>query len=218
VVKNIDHVLPAHRQHDVAHWKRLLVGLLVSLEESLGAVERALEEDDEAGAAGRLADALGLEPPADGVAAWVRGRLRRPLRVCGMVRNTGEPGGGPFWVAAPDGSRSPQVVETAQIDRQDPEQEAAWRAATHFNPVDLVCSMRDRAGRPHPLERFVDPQTSFVSRKEHDGRPLWALERPGLWNGAMAGWNTLFVEVPATTFAPVKTVLDLLRPEHLADD
>jgi hypothetical protein len=134
-----------------------------------------------------------------------------------MVRNTGEPGGGPFWVAAPVGSRSPQVVETAQIDRQDPEQEAAWRAATHFNPVDLVCSMRDRAGRPHPLERFVDPQTSFVSRKEHDGRPLWALERPGLWNGAMAGWNTLFVEVPATTFAPVKTVLDLLRPEHLAD-
>ena len=131
-----------------------------------------------------------------------------------MVSNTGEPGGGPFWVRGETETATPQIVETAQIDLEDAEQEAAWRASTHFNPVDLVCSLRDRGGRPYDLAAFVDPATAFVSRKESSGRGLWALERPGLWNGAMAGWNTLFVEVPASTFAPVKTLRDLLRPEH----
>jgi hypothetical protein len=131
-----------------------------------------------------------------------------------VVRNEGEPGGGPFWVEAPDGRVSAQIVETSQIDLSEPGQRAAHRASTHFNPVDLHCSLRDRRGRPHDLERWVDPATVFISRKSHEGRPLKALERPGLWNGAMAGWNTVFVEVPVETFAPVKTVLDLLRPEH----
>lgn len=219
VIKNIDNILPAARQAEVAHWKRLLIGLLTEIEAALGAVGRDLEAgastDD---VARRLADALGLEPPATDPDAWVGDRLRRPLRVCGMVRNAGEPGGGPFWVRGADGVRTPQIVEAAQIDGRDSARQAAWRTATHFNPVDLVCSLRDQAGRPHRLDRFVDPATAFVSRKEHDGRVLWALERPGLWNGAMAGWNTVLVEVPATTFAPVKTVLDLLRPEHLPAD
>jgi hypothetical protein len=140
--------------------------------------------------------------------------LDRPLRVCGVVRNTGEPGGGPFWVRTPSGEVSLQIVETSQLDAGSPEQQAALAASTHFNPVDICCGLRDRRGRPFDLARFVDPATVFIARKSHEGRPLKALERPGLWNGAMAGWNTVFVEVPDVTFAPVKTVLDLLRPEH----
>ena len=129
-----------------------------------------------------------------------------------MVRNQGEPGGGPFWVKDGAGHVSIQIVESSQIDpavRKD-----LLGQSTHFNPVDIVCALRDRHGRPYDLNRFVDPSAVFISTKSHEGRSLKALERPGLWNGAMAGWNTVFVEVPDETFAPVKTVLDLLRPEH----
>lgn len=134
----------------------------------------------------------------------------RPVRVVGVVPNTGEPGGGPFWTA--DGTA--QVVESAQMDLDDPGQRAVLDAATHFNPVDLCCRLTDKDGRPFDLEAFVDPAAVFLSRKTHLGRPLVALERPGLWNGAMARWRTVFVEVPLETFNPVKTVLDLLRPAH----
>ena len=140
----------------------------------------------------------------------------RPLRVCGVVPNAGEPGGGPFWVEAEDGSLSLQIVESSQVDPSDAAQRAIWSAATHFNPVDLVVSLRDSAGAPYDLERFVDPRASIVTTKSEGGRELRVLERPGLWNGAMAGWRTHFVEVPAWTFAPVKSVLDLARPEHAA--
>ncbi|MCZ6727153.1 MAG: DUF4301 family protein [Acidobacteria bacterium] len=217
VVKNIDNILPEDRQPEVVRWKRLLIGALVQLEEVLGVIERRLASGSLGpdAAAAELGALLDLEPPAAEPGAWVADRLRRPLRVCGMVRNEGEPGGGPFWIADAQGLAKPQIVESAQIDRSDPVQATAWDGATHFNPVDLVCSLRDRASKPYDLARFIDPATAFVSRKEHEGRGLWALERPGLWNGAMAGWNTVFVEVPAATFAPVKTVLDLLRPEHL---
>ncbi len=142
-------------------------------------------------------------------------RRERPIRVCGVVRNAGEPGGGPFWVAGP-GGETLQIVESAQVDLEDPSQAAIWKTATHFNPVDLACSLRDAAGRAHDLSRFVDEDAVFIAGKTHEGRPLKALERPGLWNGAMAFWETVFVEVPKETFAPVKTVLDLLRPEHRA--
>ncbi len=142
-------------------------------------------------------------------------RRDRPIRVCGVVRNEGEPGGGPFWVDGPGGP-SLQIVESAQVDPKDSAQAALWNAATHFNPVDLVCSLRDAAGRPFDLPSFVDEKAVFIARKTHEGRPLKALERPGLWNGAMAHWETVFAEVPKETFAPVKTVLDLLRPEHRA--
>ena len=137
----------------------------------------------------------------------------RPLRVCGVVRNEGEPGGGPFWIDGPRGETR-QIVESAQVDLANPAQAAIFRSATHFNPVDLACSLRDASGRPFDLPRFVDERAVFIAKKTHEGRTLFALERPGLWNGAMALWETVFVEVPKETFAPVKTVLDLLRPEH----
>jgi hypothetical protein len=138
----------------------------------------------------------------------------RPLRVAAVVRSTGEPGGGPFWVRGRDGAVTPQIVEASQVDLADPVQKGIWEASTHFNPVDLGVALRDRRGRPHELARFVDPAASFVTTKSEAGRDLRVLERPGLWNGAMAGWETVFVEVPGDTFAPVKTVLDLARPEH----
>ncbi|MCM2268698.1 MAG: DUF4301 family protein [Thermoanaerobaculia bacterium] len=146
-----------------------------------------------------------------------RARGDRPLRIVGVVPNRGEPGGGPYWVAEPGGAVRPQVVESSQVDVADAAQAAVWRAATHFNPVDLVCALRDPAGAPYRLADFVDPAAAFVTRKSEGGRELTVLERPGLWNGAMAGWETLFVEVPGWTFAPVKTVLDLARPEHAGD-
>jgi hypothetical protein len=138
----------------------------------------------------------------------------RPLRVCGVVKNTGEPGGAPFWVRDPTGGLSLQIVEPSQVDAHDAEQRRIFASATHFSPVDIVCALRASSGEPFALDGFVDPSTAFQTRKSHQGRDLIALERPGLWNGAMAGWRTVFVEVPASTFAPVKTVFDLLRPEH----
>jgi hypothetical protein len=147
------------------------------------------------------------------VRAEKESRGERPLRVAGVVRNEGEPGGGPFWVEGPEGPRL-QIVESAQVDMGDPEQASVWASATHFNPVDLACSLRDAEGRPFDLARFVDERAVFVADKTYEGKPLKALERPGLWNGAMALWDTVFVEVPKETFAPVKTALDLLRPEH----
>ena len=166
--------------------------------------------------ADELGSARAAELSASGNAGdafpFLRERLNRPLRVCGVVRNEGEPGGGPFWLRSAE--ESPQIVESSQIDSADPDQAAVWAASTHFNPVDLVCALRDRHGRPFDLNAFVDPATVFIARKSAGGRELKALERPGLWNGAMAHWNTVFVEVPIETFAPVKTVFDLLRPQH----
>jgi hypothetical protein len=137
----------------------------------------------------------------------------RPVRVCGVVRNEGEPGGAPFWVLEADGTRTPQIVESSQVDLDDREQRRIFESSTHFNPVDLVCAVR-RGDKAFDLAAYVDPSAVFVAKKSYEGRDLIALERPGLWNGAMAGWHTVFVEVPATTFAPVKTVFDLLRPQH----
>jgi benzoate-CoA ligase family protein len=140
-------------------------------------------------------------------------RLDRPLRVCGMVPNSGEPGGGPFWVRGADGQMALQIVEKAQIDDTAVQREILEQAS-HFNPVDLVCRLRDHRGRRYDLLDYIDPAAAFVSEKSTGGKALLALEHPGLWNGAMAHWNTIFGEVPAATFAPVKTVFDLLRPEH----
>ncbi len=145
---------------------------------------------------------------------YMLAKLDRPLRVCGMVRNEGEPGGGPYIAYNRDGSTSPQILESTQIDTSDPEAAAMMAKATHFNPVDLVCYVRDLDGEPYDLREYVDPDTGFISSKSLAGRELRALELPGLWNGAMSDWNTVFVEVPATTFNPVKTVNDLLRPAH----
>lgn len=225
-VKNVDNVLPDARKPEVVEWKLALAGRLLALRERAFALLDRLEAGDAGTAAldeaarfladelrrplpGRLAAA-----PADERRAALVDRLDRPLRVAGVVPNVGEPGGGPFWVEGGDGERSLQIVEASQVAADDPRQQATLRSSTHFNPVDLVCSLADRRGRPYDLARFVDPETVFIAEKSHQGRRLAALERPGLWNGAMAGWNTVFVEVPLSTFAPVKTVFDLLRPEH----
>jgi hypothetical protein len=140
--------------------------------------------------------------------------LNRPIRVCGMVRNEGEPGGGPFWVRSGTNSLSLQIVEASQVDFMDEAQKAILGASTHFNPVDLVCSTKDFRGRKFDLREFVDENTGFISLKSSEGKTLKAQELPGLWNGAMARWITVFIEVPVITFNPVKTVNDLLRKEH----
>ena len=165
-----------------------------------------------------LRDELCIEmPPAkdcrDRAEALIA-KLNRPIRVCGMVKNEGEPGGGPFIVRGADGSTSLQILESVQINPDDPAAVAALKSATHFNPVDLVCILRDYKGEKFNLLEHVDEEAGFISSKSYEGRPLKALELPGLWNGAMSDWNTLFVEVPIETFNPVKTVLDLLRPAH----
>ena len=165
-----------------------------------------------------LRDELCIEmPPAKDCrdrAESLIAKLNRPIRVCGMVKNEGEPGGGPFIIRAADGSTSLQILESVQINPDDPKAVAALKGATHFNPVDLVCCLRDYRGEKFDLLKYVDEETGFISSKSYEGRPLKALELPGLWNGAMSDWNTLFVEVPIETFNPVKTVLDLLRPAH----
>ncbi len=228
LVKNIDNVVPEVGHELIARWKRVLAGYLVALQARAFELLADLEPDPPAGSvleAGFefLARELG-DSTAGGIAkrsaasrrAYLIDRLDRPIRVCGVVRNEGEPGGGPFWVKGEGEAERPQIVERSQIDAGDETQAAIFDSGTHFNPVDLACGMRDRHGRPFDLDRFVDPRAVFIAPKSRDGRKLKALERPGLWNGAMARWNTLFVEVPAATFAPVKTVFDLLRPAHQA--
>ena len=146
--------------------------------------------------------------------AALRAKLDRPIRVAGMVKNQGEPGGGPFIIAEPDGSTSLQVLESVQINMSDEKSREALASATHFNPVDIVCCLHNYKGQSFNLLEYVDEDAGFISSKSYQGRELKALELPGLWNGAMSKWNTLFVEVPLETFNPVKVVLDLLRPAH----
>lgn len=226
LVKNIDNVQRDAAARTSALWKRLLAGALVELEERVRRVRGELSRGPGTASllqsgVDLLARFVGREEAVRVARAagdrWREGllsRLDRPLRAAGVVRNTGEPGGGPFWVRAADGSATPQIVESSQVDAGSTAQKAIFRSSTHFNPVDLACALRREDGTPFGLEEFVDPGTSFVARKSKDGRVLQALERPGLWNGAMAGWNTVFFEVPSETFSPVKTVLDLLRPAH----
>jgi Domain of unknown function (DUF4301) len=227
-IKNIDNVVPDHLKETTYCYKRALGGHLVALQQQVfsyleqlaaGEVDAALLDEIWAFAQQRLAimPSEGLQPkPQHEHVRFLFDHLNRPMRVCGMVRNVGEPGGGPFWVQHANGSLSLQIVESSQVDMALPEQRAIFAAATHFNPVDLVCGVRDYRGQPFDLARFADPDTGFISQKTYAGRALKALELPGLWNGAMAHWNTVFVEVPLSTFSPVKTVLDLLRPEHQA--
>ena len=185
-IKNIDNVVPDRLKKDTIRYKQILAGVLVTEQKR---VFEALKDPN-------LSDEE-------------RAKLNRPIRVCGVVKNTGEPGGGPFLVREADGSISCQILESTQIS--DP---ALMAQSTHFNPVDLVCAIRDYEGKPFDLPKYVDPQTGFISNKSKDGKELLALELPGLWNGAMAKWNTIFVEVPVSTFNPVKTVNDLLREQH----
>ncbi|MEM1179227.1 MAG: DUF4301 family protein [Acidobacteriota bacterium] len=224
-IRNIDNIQPEHRRREVLRWNRILGGFLVETErrivELLGRVERSRGGAGLSDAIDEAAELLGRGDirnwhtrPAAAQQAFLVDLLDRPLRIAGMVPNIGDPGGGPFWVANKDGAVTAQVVETSQIDMGDPDQASIVGGATHFNPVHLLCRLRSHRGEAYELSRFVDQEAVFVARKSLAGRELLALERPGLWNGAMAGWNTLFVEVPQEIFAPVKTVFDLLGPAH----
>lgn len=214
-VKNIDNVTTDARRGDTVLYKKALAGVLLALQERIFEYLMALEVP---GAelepiAAFIENELCVKLPKDYGTPLLRRVLNRPIRVCGMVRNEGEPGGGPFWVTAPDGSQSLQIAESSQIA---PGQRQLMNAATHFNPVDVVCGTKNYRGEHFDLRKYVDPSTGFISQKSKSGRELLAQELPGLWNGSMAHWNTVFVEVPVTIFSPVKVVGDLLRPQHQA--
>lgn len=224
-IKNIDNVVPDHLRGATIMYKKFLGGILLNLREKIYGYLRALDAGRGSGALLEeislfLEDSLCVTTPelikADDkmLQEWLYAKLHRPIRVCGMVRNSGEPGGGPFIIREADGSSSLQILESTQINTRDERQRLLLESGTYFNPVDLVCGLTDHRGERYNLMEFINSRTAFISSKSYNGRELKALERPGLWNGAMHHWTTLFVEIPAETFNPVKEVNDLLRPEH----
>ncbi len=215
-VKNIDNVIMEDRITPTIRYKKVLAGYLVQLQQRIFSYLKRIEKGDvdemllcemmdfaESELQISLEDDCSLESLYD--------KFNRPLRICGMVKNEGEPGGGPFWVEDKEGACSLQIVESSQIDKADDEQRNILEHATHFNPVDLVCAIKDYKGQKFNLLDYVDPETGFISSKSFNGRDLKAMELPGLWNGAMSDWITIFVEVPIETFNPVKTVFDLYK-------
>jgi len=225
MIKNIDNVVPDRLKEEMVHHKKILGGYLVSTQKKTFQYIEALS----VAGAGRviasaerfLSDTFHASPPAGysvrterGKIDYLLGRLNRPVRVCGMVRNEGEPGGGPFWVDEENGSQTIQIVEQAQVNTDSEEQRSIWQSSTHFNPVDIACGIGDHRTRKFDLKRFVDEKAYIISRKMQNGIEIKTLELPGLWNGSMARWNTVFIEVPVETFNPVKTVYDLLRKQH----
>ena len=224
-IKNIDNVVPDRLKPETVQWKQVIAGVLVTLQkkafEYLGVLEsgkydhakleeiiRFVQQD----LCCRKADIKELEDAE--LVIYLKQKLNRPMRVCGVVKNVGEPGGGPFLTYNQDGTVSLQILESSQIDKSNAEYMRMFTEGTHFNPVDLVCAVRDASGKPYNLPDYVDPTTGFISSKSKNGKELRALELPGLWNGAMSDWSTVFVEVPLGTFNPVKTVNDLLRDQH----
>ncbi|MDR2816808.1 MAG: DUF4301 family protein [Proteiniphilum sp.] len=223
-IKNIDNVVPDRLKEDEARYKRLLAGILVVMQQRTHAYLNRLESGE--ATADEMEEMLaftekelsishpGQFASEDELKEYLRRKFDRPFRVCGMVKNEGEPGGGPFIAVNPDGTASLQILESSQIDKNNPAATEAFGNSTHFNPVDVVCGVKCNRGNKYDLTEFVDRNTGFISYKSKNGKELKALELPGLWNGAMSDWNTVFVEVPVSTFNPVKTVNDLLRPEH----
>ena len=224
-IKNVDNVVPDSYKQPTVLWKKILGGVLVTLQQR---IFRYLEMIDSGKYTHEevleiihfLQNDLCIKNPETKyledaeLMLYLRKKLLRPLRVCGMVKNEGEPGGGPFFAVNPDGTVSLQILESSQINSEDPAQAAFYRGSTHFNPVDIACGLKNHRGEKYDLPEHVDKNSGFISSKSKDGRELKALELPGLWNGAMSDWNTVFVEVPIETFNPVKSVLDLLRPAH----
>ncbi len=221
-IKNIDNVSHEKLLPVTAEYKQVLMGVALQLRDKIFAYLKKLDQDPSVQLCNEIENFLDKElciqlPLAHSEAERVqmlRAKLNRPIRVCGMVRNEGEPGGGPYIIAGKDGCTSLQILESVQINKDDAGAMQAMSKATHFNPVDLVCCLNDYKGEHFDLLQYVDPEAGFISSKSFEGRELKALELPGLWNGAMSDWNTLFVEVPIETFNPVKVVLDLLRPAH----
>jgi hypothetical protein len=224
-VKNIDNVVPDRLKGDTVLWKQIIAGVLVTLQkkafdylnlldsgkyshEQIEEMIRFVQQD----LCCRKADIKELEDAE--LVIYLRNKLNRPMRVCGVVKNVGEPGGGPFLTYNQDGTVSLQILESSQIDKSNTAYMEMFTKGTHFNPVDLVCAVKDYKGNAFDLPKYVDPSTGFISQKSKNGKELQALELPGLWNGAMSNWNTVFVEVPLSTFNPVKTVNDLLREQH----
>ena len=221
-IKNIDNVVPDAHRAPTVEWKKILAGKLIEVHDSIATYLGELHQGNcrierQREMIAFLHDTLQIRDPQmktlsdTDLEGFLLEKFNRPLRVCGMVINEGEPGGGPYLAVNPDGTSSPQILESHQIA---PQYKDYMAKATHFNPVDLVCYIQDTEGKPFNLPRYVDPATGFISNKSAGGRELLALELPGLWNGAMSDWNTVFVEVPAETFNPVKTVNDVLRPTH----
>ncbi|MEM9680259.1 MAG: DUF4301 family protein [Bacteroidota bacterium] len=225
-IKNIDNVVVKKYKEEVAKYKKVLAGILLGLQERAFKFlndldDHKITEDELTAIAEFLTRDLNVkiseefEKYSDKYKTeYLRDRLNRPIRVCGIVKNEGEPGGGPFWVKNESGNISLQIVESAQINTKDKNQKSILRNATHFNPVDLVCGVRDYKGNKFDLSKYVDDKAAFITMKTKVGKDLKALELPGLWNGSMAFWNTIFVEVPLITFNPVKTVNDLLKAPH----
>lgn len=216
-IKNIDNVAAQEYAREIGTYKKILAGKLLRLQGKIFGYLHDLEGDVTLEKVKEIQSfiwkELNVKELPGGIVA-TREFLNRPLRVCGVVKNTGAPGGGPFWVKDIEGNASLQIIEKSQIDLNDPHQTAIIREATHFNPVDIVCGLRDYKGNKFDLTKFSNPNTGFISNKWENGKPIKALELPGLWNGSMANWNTIFVEVPLITFNPVKTVNDLLKKEH----
>ena len=221
-IKNIDNVSHEKYLGETSFYKQVLMGEALNLRDEIVLFIRRLNAAPSEEICDKIEDFLSTVlcvkvPKVSNLEERVtllRSKLNRPIRVCGMVRNEGEPGGGPYIVEGKDGCTSLQILESVQINKEDPEALAAMSGATHFNPVDIICLLRDCRGNKFDLLSYVDHEAGFISQKSYQGRELQALELPGLWNGAMSDWNTLFVEVPIQTFNPVKVVLDLLRPAH----
>lgn len=226
-VKNIDNVVIFKYEEEVAKYKKILAGLLLEIQEQAFAYSKLLNEkaniseNELIEIAEFLSNKMNVSISEEFEKyalkyqiEYLQEKLDRPIRVCGMVKNEGEPGGGPFWVKSENGNISLQIVESAQIDKKNKSQKSILKNATHFNPVDLVCGVKNYKGEKYDLTKYVDPKTAFITMKTKTGKELKALELPGLWNGAMANWNTIFVEVPLITFNPVKTVNDLLKSAH----
>lgn len=225
-VKNIDNVSHGRMLKEASVWKKVIAAIGLDLKAKVDAILTRLDKADDKAADDGIAFLEGemkVAVPQDVKAAdnakkaqFVKAFLDRPLRVCGMVKNEGEPGGGPFWVEGKDGICTLQIVESAQMNLDDPKVKDIVSGSTHFNPVDLFCCLKDRNGKKYDLQKFVDYDACFQTHKSVNGVDVTGMELPGLWNGAMANWLTMFVEVPIITFTPVKTVMDLLRPVHQA--
>lgn len=216
-IKNVDNVAAQEYVPSIAFYKKVLAGKLLAVQKKIFGYLTELESEVTLERMREMHsfvwNELNIKDIPSGKSDMIE-LLNRPIRVCGVVQNTGAPGGGPFWVKDDDGFTSLQIVEASQINLEDPRQKSILQEATHFNPVDLVCGLRDYQGNKFDLSLFKDPNTGFISKKYENGKPLKALELPGLWNGSMAKWNTIFIEVPLITFNPVKTVNDLLKKEH----
>ncbi|MBC8755557.1 DUF4301 family protein [Kordia sp. YSTF-M3] len=224
-IKNIDNVVVNTYAEEISRYKKILAGKLIELQQKafkfMEMLHQGVSNDELTTILSFLYQELNIQISEEFEKysqkyqiEYLIEKLNRPIRVCGMVKNEGEPGGGPFWVKHENGSVSLQIVESAQIDRRNEYHQSIQKLATHFNPVDIVCGVKDYQGNKYDLSQFVDRKSYFITSKSKSGKKIKALELPGLWNGAMAFWNTIFIEVPLVTFNPVKTINDLLKPTH----